>query len=247
MQVVKALVGGVIGGGIGAFLSGQIQSMTDLSSPWLLLIIGLGTGLGARLACGANRSFATGVTGAVAAIVMIFGSSYMDAMAEAKGSAEANAEPVSVIDVNELSPAELSEGVEEATDPGDGGEAEESEADGEADSGDDTDPDDAETSDDAETDDAETDDAETDDAETSDDAETDSEKITTSDAGTGPSPTSNAPADATAPGAAVSMPSAWSPLDFLINGGSALLAFVLSSGSGAAAGGGASRSEDSDA
>lgn len=235
MQIVKALVGGLIGGGSGALLSSQIQSMADLSSPWFLLLIGLGTGIGARIATGSSRSFATGVTGAVTAILVIFASSYMEAMADVKGSPETNAAPVAVVDMGDVALDDPTESGEDVADPGedvaDTGDAADTAGEAEADV-------EAETGEDAET----GDEAENADGENANSTPADSSS------GTGPATTSHAPAAATTPISPVRSQFDWTPMEFLINAGSALLAFALSGGSGAAAGGAGRRgSSDRDA
>ena len=81
MQIVKALVGGLAGGSIGVYVSNVLQQATHLASPWSLLLVGLGAGLGVRLLCGKNRNFATGAVSAIATIVALLGISYANSMA----------------------------------------------------------------------------------------------------------------------------------------------------------------------
>ena len=59
MPVVKALVGGVIGGCLGAYIVNLIGPVRGAAGPWLILLAGLGAGLGTRLISGANRNFIT--------------------------------------------------------------------------------------------------------------------------------------------------------------------------------------------
>lgn len=75
MAIIKALLGGIIGGGVGALLSNMIPGH------WPVLLAGLLAGLGVRLACGNQRNFMTGVVAAVAAILMVVGTSYYSSMA----------------------------------------------------------------------------------------------------------------------------------------------------------------------
>ena len=71
MHIVKALVGGLIGGCIGAFLANMIQVPRGSFGPWLVLLAGLGAGIGARLACGANRNLVTGISAAIASVLSL--------------------------------------------------------------------------------------------------------------------------------------------------------------------------------
>lgn len=85
MAIIKALVGGLIGGGIGAYASSMVHEAMRTSSPWGLLLAGLFAGLGVRLVCGKDRSFLTGVISSVAAILAIVGTSYINSMAIIRG------------------------------------------------------------------------------------------------------------------------------------------------------------------
>ena len=75
MALIKAIVGALLGGIVASF----IQTKVDMS--WSVLLVGLLAGIGARLACGANRTFLTGLIAAIAAIAAVMGSSYMKSMA----------------------------------------------------------------------------------------------------------------------------------------------------------------------
>lgn len=75
MAIFKALLGGIIGGGVGALLANMIPGQ------WPVLLAGLLAGLGVRLCCGNQRNFMTGVVAAVAAILMVVGTSYSKSMA----------------------------------------------------------------------------------------------------------------------------------------------------------------------
>jgi hypothetical protein len=76
MNIVKALVGGLVGGGLGAVASNYAQPLFKEPNPWTLILAGLFAGLGVRVLCGRNRDFLTGVLATVAAILAIGGASY---------------------------------------------------------------------------------------------------------------------------------------------------------------------------
>ncbi len=81
MQVFKAIIGAFIGGGIGAFLSTLSPGLLGETN-WLILLAGLGAGLGARVVCGADRTFVTGLIAAVAAVLAMAGASLYTSMSE---------------------------------------------------------------------------------------------------------------------------------------------------------------------
>jgi len=83
MSMLKALIGGFFGGATGAYLVERIPDLIGLSGPWMILLAGLLAGIGTRLACGNNRSFATGMAGAIAAILAISAVSYLTSMQRA--------------------------------------------------------------------------------------------------------------------------------------------------------------------
>ena len=93
MQIVKALVGGLIGGAVGVVLSNGLQSAYKLADPWSLPLVGLGAGLGVLLLCGKDRNFATGAIAAVASIVALLGLSFANSMV-VLSSAEDTSQPV---------------------------------------------------------------------------------------------------------------------------------------------------------
>ena len=88
MEIVKSMLGGVIGGAVGALVANMIQSISGYSGPWFLLITGLGTGIGVRIAAGLNRSFVTGVVGAVTTVIVLLGSTVATSMAEVRANAK---------------------------------------------------------------------------------------------------------------------------------------------------------------
>ena len=122
MQVVKALIGGLIGGGIGAYLGKLGSASEELSSSvgWLFLLAGVLAGLGVRLVCGADRSFLTGVIAAVTAVLAIMGASYATSVSERNKVAETmNSAKMPVIDIGEpeaLAEDPAAEAVESAED-----------------------------------------------------------------------------------------------------------------------------------
>ena len=149
MPVVKALVGGVIGGCLGAYIVNLIGPVRGAAGPWLILLAGLGAGLGTRLICGANRSFMTGVAAAIAAILGVTIISYSTAAVALQSSDEMEA-PLPVAKNLEASSDEASDeeetieddtGGDESGSDGeqDGDEAETSESGDESASGADTD------------------------------------------------------------------------------------------------------------
>ena len=88
MSVVKALAGGLIGGAVGAF-GAQLVSPT---SQWPVVLAGVLAGIGVRVACRAERSFITGVTAAVAALLAISGVSYFSSLQASKTAEQSMAE-----------------------------------------------------------------------------------------------------------------------------------------------------------
>lgn len=104
MQVIKALIGGLVGGCLGAYVVNLIGPVRGAMGPWLILLAGLGAGLGARLLCGANRSFVTGIVSAIAAIVGVVLVSYSTAAVALRSSDEME------------SPLEVARSVEESID-----------------------------------------------------------------------------------------------------------------------------------
>ncbi len=86
MSLLKALIGGIIGGTVGAYLAELIHPTLQSPGHWTVLIAGLLAGLGTRMACQANRSFVTGVMAAVATIVAISGVSYVSSNQAAKAA-----------------------------------------------------------------------------------------------------------------------------------------------------------------
>ncbi len=88
MPVFKALLGGLIGGGLGAYAAVLIQPLLGTATPWTVLLAGLCAGLGVRLACGNQRNFLTGVVAAVVSILALVGVTYYTSMAALKNAAE---------------------------------------------------------------------------------------------------------------------------------------------------------------
>lgn len=224
MGIVKSLVGGLVGGALGAVLANLIQSAAGISSPWFLLVTGLGTGLGVRAAAGANRSFATGVVGAITAVIALLGSSV------ATSFAEVSATPDEVV-VTEI---------EAADDPDAALESETAAEDAGEEPGDDSaaEPDEDATASDSESSD-EAEDSESDDAaETAEESEPEPIDEAAARAATAAASAATAPFAGDGPitdEAALEQlerQQGWSVMDFLFNGVSALLAFALASGSG---------------
>ncbi len=123
MSLLKALVGGIIGGTIGAYLADLIHPTLQSPGHWTVLIAGLLAGLGTRMACHGNRDFVTGVMASVATIVAISGVSYVTSNQAAK-SAERSMATIPVKtdfrDEREASPdltGENSQTVDESADP----------------------------------------------------------------------------------------------------------------------------------
>lgn len=218
MEIVKSMLGGLIGGAVGAYVANLIQSVSGLSSPVFLLITGLGAGIGVRVAAGMNRSFATGVVGVVTTVIILLGSVLASEVAEVRRAAE----EVKVTQVPKSTTA--------------------------------TDPDMVESSDVATSEgDAATESAETGDEDNEEQTSADAESPATEPADAEPEDDAPEPTDeqaareATAKASEATVPQAapvagategladrlgWSLVDFLFNGGAALLAFVLSTGSG---------------
>lgn len=216
MGIVKSLVGGLVGGALGAVLANLIQSAAGISSPWFLLVTGLGTGLGVRAAAGVNRNFATGVVGAVTAVIALLGSSVATSFAEV--SATPDEVVVTEIDATDDPDAAL----ESETAAEDAGEEPDEDATAS----------DSESSDEAA--DSESDDA----AETAEDSEPEPIDEAAARAATAAASAATAPFAGDGPmtdEAALEQlerQRGWSVMDFLFNGVSALLAFALASGSG---------------
>jgi hypothetical protein len=103
MNIVKALVGGLVGGGLGAVASNYAQPLFKEPNPWTLILAGLFAGLGVRVLCGRNRDFLTGVLATVAAILAIGGASYWVSLSTIRAMETANA----AIDSQTPSMAEL--------------------------------------------------------------------------------------------------------------------------------------------
>tara|TARA_R110002049_G_scaffold4601_4_gene31984 strand:+ start:266435 stop:267151 length:717 start_codon:yes stop_codon:yes gene_type:complete len=145
MPIVKALVGALIGGCLGAYVADMIGPIRGAIGPWLILLAGLGAGLGARLVCGANRNFMTGVVSAVAAIFGVAVISYMSAAVAMQSSEDMEA-PLAVSRDIEASIAdeasdpdgesETTESTGEESDPAAGQSSDDATADDEADSAD---------------------------------------------------------------------------------------------------------------
>ena len=91
MPIVKALIGGLVGGCLGAYVASLFGPVRGPMGPWLILLAGIGAGLGARLLCGANRSFATGIVSAITAITGVALFSYMSAAVALRSSDEMEA------------------------------------------------------------------------------------------------------------------------------------------------------------
>jgi hypothetical protein len=237
MEIVKSMLGGLIGGAIGAVVANMIQSISGFSSPWFLLITGLGTGLGVRAAAGMNRSFVTGVIGAVTTVVVLLGSSVATSMAEVR----AKAKEVAITKIESTDEPVLDEGSETAepaadeaaTDEpaADDSAADEPAADSEPEAGEDAETSETDSGDAAEFDNAT-------EAEEGDDwgdpADEEAARAATAAASAATAPPA-ATADAEASNPAVDQlkkQTGWSVMDFLFNGVSALLAFAIASGSG---------------
>lgn len=93
MTIFRALLGGFLGGGIGAYLVEQLPDLIGVSGAWTILLAGLLAGIGARIACGSERSFGTGMAGAIAAILAISGVSYWTSLQRSTAAEQALAQP----------------------------------------------------------------------------------------------------------------------------------------------------------
>jgi hypothetical protein len=79
MSPAKALVGGLVGGCVGAFVADALQSALQTTTPWPILLGGLGAGLGTRLSCGSSRNLTTGLIAAFTAILGVAVVTYVNA------------------------------------------------------------------------------------------------------------------------------------------------------------------------
>ena len=251
MQMLKALVGGIIGGGIGILIVNQIQAGED-SNPWFLLIVGLLAGLGARILAGADRSFVTGLMGALTAIAVTLGSTYWASMSDFQAAAEkfeSAASPTEGAGNNSVvtgAPAQGgptmadTEAVDSDNESG-GGDAGDSEntddnaTDNESDSEEATEDESEEA---ADTDNS-ADPASNTDADSADEAdaasksdETDAVDDQASD-DPAPEPVSQSPESVLPPDATTKAQVGTSPIEYLVHALSSLLAFALATGSGA--------------
>ncbi len=113
MPVIKALLGGLIGGGVGAYAAVFIQPMLGTPTPWTVLLAGLCAGLGVRLACGSERNFLTGVVAAVVSILALVGVTYTTSMAALKNAAETTTPVVISRNLDEMTDEEDTEEVVE--------------------------------------------------------------------------------------------------------------------------------------
>ena len=218
MGIVKSMLGGLVGGAIGAVVASVIQSAAGVSSPWFLLVTGLGTGIGVRAAAGANRNFATGVVGAVTTVVVLLGSSVATSLAQVSASPEA----VEITEIEAVADPSLDQESDSAGADDAAGEAEEGE--------------DAESAG-TESEDASESEEDPDSVETLDEEAARAATAAASAASSGI--TADGPITDEAAVKELERQTGWSVMDFLFNGVSALLAFALSSGSGS----NASRSE----
>ena len=218
MGVLKAIVGGLVGGAAGAFVANLIQAFTGESHPAFLLITGLGAGLGIRAAAGVNRSFATGIVGVIATVAVLLGSSVAQSMAEIRP-----ADGEVIVETTDVA----TDAIEADGESAESLEAAEENSDEQANDG-------------AESSEEEPAESESGDGEPAEEAPTAAEQEAAALAEQADRDAAAAASAATAPDIPIDSSQAkelerrfgWSPMDFLFNAGSALLAFALSTGSG---------------
>lgn len=99
MQIVKSLIGGILGSAIGLGLYYALTTGLKKPLPWGVVIIGILAGVGVRLFCGKNRNLITGLVATATALIALLGYNFATISA-----AELSAPPISSLQPEEYPP-----------------------------------------------------------------------------------------------------------------------------------------------